>query len=162
MRVYNHCRLRCDTVDTGTSWRMLLKNFLHPFLKDADFSVTLLPCTKLHDVTSQKIRLLLLSTDGVLQPTPELISTVLKVTVHHLRKKKGREAFVRIYFSLHLMFLVVVLSRRSVCLLQVSLCDEYSLPVDFVNKRRPHSFGAGLANWTTPSPNGEQVTEIFS
>ncbi|KAJ9584316.1 hypothetical protein L9F63_021347, partial [Diploptera punctata] len=39
----------------------------------------------------------------------------------------------------------------------VSLCDEYSLPVDFVNKRRPHSFGAGLANWTTPSPNGEQV-----
>jgi hypothetical protein len=45
----------------------------------------------------------------------------------------------------------------SFCLLQVSLCDDYSLPVDFVNKRRPHSFGAGLANWTTPSPNGEQV-----
>ncbi|XP_049938765.1 uncharacterized protein LOC126412919 [Schistocerca serialis cubense] len=42
----------------------------------------------------------------------------------------------------------------------VSLCDEYSLPVDFVNKRRPHSFGAGLANWTTPSPAGEQVEVV--
>ncbi|XP_068081322.1 uncharacterized protein hwt [Anabrus simplex] len=42
----------------------------------------------------------------------------------------------------------------------VSLCDEYSLPVDFVNKRRPHSFGAGLANWTTPSPSGDQVEVV--
>jgi len=67
---------------------MLLYNLLHPFLKDADFSVTLLPCTKLHDVIFQNMMLLLLSTDGVLQPTPELISKVLKVTVHHLRQKR--------------------------------------------------------------------------
>ncbi|GLH05661.1 Uncharacterized protein GBIM_11233 [Gryllus bimaculatus] len=44
--------------------------------------------------------------------------------------------------------------------LKISLCDEYSLPVDFVNKRRPHSFGAGLANWTTPSPSGDQVEVV--
>ena len=100
-------------------------------------------------------------TDGVLQPTPGLISKVLKVTVHHLRQKERISSEYRLV-SLQLKFLGVVLSRQSVCLLQVSLCDEYSLPVDFVNKRRPHSFGARLANWTTPSPNGEQVTEIFS
>jgi hypothetical protein len=76
--------------------------------------------------------------------------------------KEGKLSSEYDIVSLHLKFLGVVLSRWSVCLLQVSLCDEYSLPVDFVNKRRPHSFGAGLANWTTPSPNGEQVTEIFS
>ncbi|CAB3383688.1 Hypothetical predicted protein [Cloeon dipterum] len=37
----------------------------------------------------------------------------------------------------------------------VSVCDEYSLPVDFVN-RRTRSFASGLANWT-PSPSGENL-----
>jgi hypothetical protein len=67
---------------------MLLKNLLHPFLEKADFSVTLLPCTKLYDVTFRKIMLLLLSNGGVLQPKPKLISKVLKVTVHYLRQKR--------------------------------------------------------------------------
>ncbi|XP_065352784.1 uncharacterized protein hwt [Cloeon dipterum] len=38
---------------------------------------------------------------------------------------------------------------------KVSVCDEYSLPVDFVN-RRTRSFASGLANWT-PSPSGENL-----
>ncbi|KAG8234575.1 hypothetical protein J437_LFUL015366 [Ladona fulva] len=41
----------------------------------------------------------------------------------------------------------------------ISLCDDYSIPVDFVNKR-PRSIGGGLANWTTPSPNGDTVDKV--
>jgi len=78
------------------------------------------------------------------------------------RRQKGGKTFVRISYCFVALEISWFCAESSVCLLQVSLCDEYSLPVDFVNKRRPHSFGAGLANWTTPSPNGEKVTENFS
>ncbi|XP_059610278.1 uncharacterized protein LOC132257409 isoform X2 [Phlebotomus argentipes] len=45
---------------------------------------------------------------------------------------------------------------------QISICDDYSLPVDFV-KKRPSSFDPCLVdlvpnNWTTPSPLSEHVT----
>ncbi|XP_071450081.1 uncharacterized protein hwt, partial [Hetaerina americana] len=39
---------------------------------------------------------------------------------------------------------------------EASLCDDYSIPVDFVNKR-PLSIAVGLTNWTTPSPSGERI-----
>ncbi|XP_054287850.1 uncharacterized protein LOC129003578 [Macrosteles quadrilineatus] len=39
---------------------------------------------------------------------------------------------------------------------QVALCDDYSLPVDFVNKRRPLSFG-GLPDWSLHSFHGNAV-----
>jgi len=44
--------------------------------------------------------------------------------------------------------------------LQISVCDEYSLPLDFI-KKRPSSFDPGLAeclpdNW--PSPSSEHVS----
>nr|CAD7428671.1 unnamed protein product [Timema monikensis] len=55
---------------------------------------------------------------------------------------------------------IVVASTAEDGEIEISLCDEYSLPVDFVNKRRPHSFGAGLANWSTPSPTGEKVEVV--
>jgi len=44
--------------------------------------------------------------------------------------------------------------------LQVSLCDDYSLPVDFVNKRRPASAAAATSavQWTLPSPTVENVS----
>lgn len=38
---------------------------------------------------------------------------------------------------------------------QISLCDEYSLPLDHVNKRRPNSAASApvdSVNWTTESP----------
>ncbi|KYM77756.1 hypothetical protein ALC53_11767 [Atta colombica] len=40
---------------------------------------------------------------------------------------------------------------------KVSLCDDYSLPVDFVNKRRPASAAAATSTvqWTLPSPTVE-------
>ncbi|XP_034940683.1 uncharacterized protein hwt [Chelonus insularis] len=42
---------------------------------------------------------------------------------------------------------------------QVSLCDDYSLPVDFVNKRRPASAAAvtSTVQWALPSPSVENV-----
>ncbi|KAL2713152.1 transcription initiation factor TFIID subunit 1-like [Vespula squamosa] len=52
---------------------------------------------------------------------------------------------------------------------QVSLCDEYSLPVDFVNKKRPASAAAATSSsiqWTLPSPTVEnaevEVVEQYS
>lgn len=44
--------------------------------------------------------------------------------------------------------------------LQVSLCDDYSLPVDFVNKRRPASAAAATSTvqWMLPSPTVENVS----
>ncbi|XP_014486676.1 PREDICTED: uncharacterized protein LOC106750688 [Dinoponera quadriceps] len=51
---------------------------------------------------------------------------------------------------------------------QVSLCDDYSLPVDFVNKRRPASAAAATSTvqWTLPSPTVEnaevEVVEQYS
>ncbi|XP_055695258.1 uncharacterized protein LOC129797033 isoform X2 [Lutzomyia longipalpis] len=47
---------------------------------------------------------------------------------------------------------------------QISICDDYSLPVDFV-KKRPSSFDPCLVdlvpnNWTTPSPLSEHVTFV--
>lgn len=44
---------------------------------------------------------------------------------------------------------------------QISVCDEYSLPLDFI-KKRPSSFDPGLAeclpdNW--PSPSSEHVSK---
>ena len=44
-------------------------------------------------------------------------------------------------------------------LLQISLCDDYSLPVDFVNKRRPVSAAAATSTvqWALPSPTIEKV-----
>jgi hypothetical protein len=44
--------------------------------------------------------------------------------------------------------------------LQVSLCDDYSLPVDFVNKRRPASAAAttSTVQWALPSPTVENVS----
>ncbi|XP_043277333.1 uncharacterized protein hwt [Venturia canescens] len=50
----------------------------------------------------------------------------------------------------------------------VSLCDDYSLPVDFVNKRRPASAAAitSTVQWALPSPNNEnpeiEVVEQYS
>ncbi|EFN71154.1 hypothetical protein EAG_05391 [Camponotus floridanus] len=50
----------------------------------------------------------------------------------------------------------------------VSLCDDYSLPVDFVNKRRPASAAAATSTvqWTLPSPTVEnaevEVVEQYS
>uniref|UniRef100_A0A1B0CGY8 Uncharacterized protein n=1 Tax=Lutzomyia longipalpis TaxID=7200 RepID=A0A1B0CGY8_LUTLO len=43
--------------------------------------------------------------------------------------------------------------------IKISICDDYSLPVDFV-KKRPSSFDPCLVdlvpnNWTTPSPLSE-------
>lgn len=43
--------------------------------------------------------------------------------------------------------------------LQISICDDYSLPVDFVNKKRPSSFDPCLAdsipnNWTSTGLGG--------
>ncbi|EFN79003.1 hypothetical protein EAI_12157 [Harpegnathos saltator] len=52
--------------------------------------------------------------------------------------------------------------------LQVSLCDDYSLPVDFVNKRRPASAAAATSTvqWMLPSPTVEnaevEVVEQYS
>lgn len=45
---------------------------------------------------------------------------------------------------------------------QISVCDDYSLPVDFV-KKRPSSFDPSLAeripdNWVSPSPLTEHVS----
>ncbi|XP_046413804.1 uncharacterized protein LOC124176482 [Neodiprion fabricii] len=51
---------------------------------------------------------------------------------------------------------------------QISLCDEYSLPVDFVNKRRPASVAAATSTvqWALPSPTTEnaevEVVEEYS
>lgn len=44
--------------------------------------------------------------------------------------------------------------------LQVSLCDDYSLPVDFVNKRRPVSAATATSTvqWALPSPTVESVS----
>lgn len=44
--------------------------------------------------------------------------------------------------------------------LQVSLCDDYSLPVDFVNKRRPASAAAATSTvqWALPSPTIDNVS----
>lgn len=46
--------------------------------------------------------------------------------------------------------------------LQVSLCDDYSLPVDFVNKRRSASAAAATSTvqWTLPSPTVENVSDL--
>ncbi|KAK2579361.1 hypothetical protein KPH14_000982 [Odynerus spinipes] len=50
----------------------------------------------------------------------------------------------------------------------VSLCDEYSLPVDFVNKKRPASAAAATSSvqWTLPSPTVEnaevEIVEQYS
>lgn len=46
--------------------------------------------------------------------------------------------------------------------LQVSLCDDYSLPVDFVNKRRPASAAAATSTvqWALPSPTIENVSNL--
>ncbi|XP_065225779.1 uncharacterized protein DDB_G0283357 [Planococcus citri] len=46
-------------------------------------------------------------------------------------------------------------SKKSPVSRQISLCDDYSLPVDFVNKR-PLSLDSG-SFWSAPSPNGDQV-----
>ncbi|KAG7198003.1 hypothetical protein KM043_016228 [Ampulex compressa] len=52
--------------------------------------------------------------------------------------------------------------------LRVSLCDDYSLPVDFVNKRRPASAAAATSTvqWALPSPTVEnaevEVVEQYS
>lgn len=42
----------------------------------------------------------------------------------------------------------------------MSLCDDYSLPVDFVNKRRPASAAAATSTvqWALPSPTVENVS----
>ncbi|XP_015596336.1 uncharacterized protein LOC107268255 [Cephus cinctus] len=52
---------------------------------------------------------------------------------------------------------------------QISLCDDYSLPVDFVNKRRPASAAAASSStvqWALPSPTVEnaevEVVEQYS
>ncbi|XP_053975989.1 uncharacterized protein LOC128874883 [Hylaeus volcanicus] len=51
---------------------------------------------------------------------------------------------------------------------QVSLCDDYSLPVDFVNKRRPVSAATATSTvqWALPSPTVEnaevEVVEQYS
>ncbi|EGI63852.1 hypothetical protein G5I_07729 [Acromyrmex echinatior] len=51
---------------------------------------------------------------------------------------------------------------------KVSLCDDYSLPVDFVNKRRPASAAAATSTvqWTLPSPTVEnaeiEIVEQYS
>lgn len=46
---------------------------------------------------------------------------------------------------------------------QVALCDDYSLPVDHVNKKRPNSFAApSLCEWNVSSPNEEQVSIILT
>ncbi|XP_078052116.1 SH2 domain-containing adapter heavyweight [Augochlora pura] len=51
---------------------------------------------------------------------------------------------------------------------KVSLCDDYSLPVDFVNKRRPVSAAAATSTvqWALPSPTVEnaevEVVEQYS
>nr|KAF7423747.1 hypothetical protein H0235_009030 [Vespula pensylvanica] len=54
-------------------------------------------------------------------------------------------------------------------IIPVSLCDEYSLPVDFVNKKRPASAAAATSSsiqWTLPSPTVEnaeiEVVEQYS
>lgn len=46
--------------------------------------------------------------------------------------------------------------------LQISLCDDYSLPVDFVNKRRPASAAAATSavQWILPSPTVENVSDL--
>ncbi|KAG9436814.1 hypothetical protein HZU67_01771 [Apis mellifera carnica] len=52
--------------------------------------------------------------------------------------------------------------------MMVSLCDDYSLPVDFVNKRRPASAAAATSTvqWALPSPTVEnaevEVVEQYS
>ncbi|OXU23775.1 hypothetical protein TSAR_005280 [Trichomalopsis sarcophagae] len=56
------------------------------------------------------------------------------------------------------------------CDVDVSLCDDYSLPVDFVNKRRPASVPTPVptttVQWTLPSPTIEtaeiEVVEQYS
>ncbi|KAK5639008.1 hypothetical protein RI129_011500 [Pyrocoelia pectoralis] len=48
---------------------------------------------------------------------------------------------------------------------KVSLCDDYSLPVDHLNKRRPNSIAApNLSEWNVSSPNEEkiEVLETYS
>ncbi|KAF5285702.1 hypothetical protein FQA39_LY16508 [Lamprigera yunnana] len=48
---------------------------------------------------------------------------------------------------------------------KVSLCDEYSLPVDHLNKKRPNSIAApSLSEWNISSPNEEkiEVLETYS
>ncbi|KAK0075691.1 hypothetical protein PV325_006542 [Microctonus aethiopoides] len=45
----------------------------------------------------------------------------------------------------------------------ISLCDDYSLPVDYVNKRRPAS-ASGITStstvqWALPSPSVENVSK---
>lgn len=45
-------------------------------------------------------------------------------------------------------------------MLQISLCEDYSLPVDFVNKRRPVSAAAttSTVQWALPSPTIDKVS----
>lgn len=47
-----------------------------------------------------------------------------------------------------------------ILLFQISLCDDYSIPVDFVNKRRPASASAitTTVQWALPSPSIENVS----
>ncbi|KAL3289823.1 hypothetical protein HHI36_023214, partial [Cryptolaemus montrouzieri] len=41
---------------------------------------------------------------------------------------------------------------------QIALCDEYSLPADHLQKKRPNSIAvASLSEWNPSSPNEEKI-----
>lgn len=52
---------------------------------------------------------------------------------------------------------IEIVKSEDEVLLQVSLCDDYSLPVDFVNKRRPLSVGA-VPLWSLRGLHGNPVS----
>lgn len=46
-------------------------------------------------------------------------------------------------------------------LLQISLCDDYSLPVDHLQKKRPNSIAVpSLSEWHVSSPEEEKVISL--
>lgn len=48
------------------------------------------------------------------------------------------------------------------CFLQISLCEDYSLPVDHLNKKRPNSIAVPISSeWNVSSPSEENVSNLY-
>lgn len=90
----------------------------------------------------------------------------VKVGLCKRRAKKRSLCPLKYYYKIleSRKFIIYSLTFILLYLLQVSLCDDYSLPVDFVNKRRPASVPAAttsVVQWALPSPTVETVSYLL-